>query len=405
MMTPDGIKYLFMAAAFASAAILGMILIPNILFISYKKKLFDEPDARKVHKTPVPRLGGLSFFPAILIALFLNVGLRYSLGYPLVGVDPQQVWEEFLYLFSGLTILYLIGEADDLVGVGYRWKFLVQIIAAGLLVISGNWLHSLAGLFGILSIPMWAGVPITIFVVVFITNAINLIDGIDGLASGLCSIALAILAALLVYDKQYIYATLALVTLGIVMVFWFYNVFGNERKGHKLFMGDAGSLTLGYILSYLVIHLSIDPEMHRGGYKFMIIAFSTLLVPMLDVVRVSLHRIRKHRSPFLPDKNHIHHKLIRAGMKVPAVLVTILFIDLIFIGLNTALVEVINVTLILIIDVVLYTVLQLVINHYIKKNHGGPSYVPTEELAKSEPELAKELGLDKKTKINDSPKE
>lgn len=107
MMTPDGIKYLFMAAAFASAAILGMILIPNILFISYKKKLFDEPDARKVHKTPVPRLGGLSFFPAILIALFLNVGLRYSLGYPLVGVDPQQVWEEFLYLFSGLTILYL----------------------------------------------------------------------------------------------------------------------------------------------------------------------------------------------------------------------------------------------------------------------------------------------------------
>lgn len=405
MMTPDGIKYLFMAAAFASAVVLGMILIPNILFISYKKKLFDEPDARKVHKTPVPRLGGLSFFPAILIALFLNVGLRYSLGYPLVGVDPQQVWEEFLYLFSGLTILYLIGEADDLVGVGYRWKFLVQIIAAGLLVISGNWLHSLAGLFGILSIPMWAGVPITIFVVVFITNAINLIDGIDGLASGLCSIALAILAALLVYDKQYIYATLALVTLGIVIVFWFYNVFGNERKGHKLFMGDAGSLTLGYILSYLVIHLSIDPEMHRGGYKFMIIAFSTLMVPMLDVVRVSLHRIRKHRSPFLPDKNHIHHKLMRAGMKAPVVLVTILFIDLLFIGLNTALVGVINVTLILVIDIILYTALQLVINHYIRKNHGGPSYVPLEELAKSEPELAKELGLDKQSENNDSPKE
>lgn len=388
--------YIFMAAAFMSAVLLGMILIPNILFISYKKKLFDEPDARKVHKTPIPRLGGLSFFPAILIALFLNIGLRYSLGFPLQGVDQEQVWMEFLFLFSGLTVLYLIGEADDLVGVGYRWKFLVQIIAAAFLVFSGNWLHSLAGLFGILSIPMWAGVPITIFVVVFITNAINLIDGIDGLASGLCSIALAILAALLVYDKQYIYATLALVTLGIVMVFWFYNVFGNERKGHKLFMGDAGSLTLGYILSYLVIHLSIDPEMHRGGYKFMIIAFSTLLVPMLDVVRVSLHRIRKHRSPFLPDKNHIHHKLIRAGMKVPAVLVTILFIDLLFIGLNTALVEVINVTLILVIDIILYTTLQLVINHYIRKNHGGPSYVPLEELAKSEPELAKELGMDKK---------
>ena len=397
--------YIFMAAAFLSAIILGMILIPNILFISYKKKLFDEPDARKVHKTPIPRLGGLSFFPAILIALFLNIGLRYSLGFPLQGVDPTQVWMEFLFLFSGLTILYLIGEADDLVGVGYRWKFLVQIIAAAFLVFSGNWLHGFAGLFGISSVPAWAGIPVTLFVVVFITNAINLIDGIDGLASGLCCIALAILALMLVLDRQFIYATLALVTLGIVIVFWFYNVFGNERKGHKLFMGDAGSLTLGYILSYLVIHLSLDTNVHEGGTLYMIIAFSTLLVPMLDVVRVSLHRIRKHRSPFLPDKNHIHHKLIRAGMKPPAVLVTILVIDLLFIALNSVLAETINVTFILLIDMALYTAIQLVINHFIKKNHGGPSYVPLEELAKSEPELAKELGLDNKSETNDSTKE
>ena len=369
--------YIFMAAAFMSAVLLGMILIPNILFISYKKKLFDEPDARKVHKTPIPRLGGLSFFPAILIALFLNIGLRYSLGFPLQGVDQEQVWMEFLFLFSGL---------------GYRWKFLVQIIAAAFLVFSGNWLHGFAGLFGISSIPAWAGIPITLFVVVFITNAINLIDGIDGLASGLCCIALAILVLMLVLDRQFIYATLALVTLGIVIVFWFYNVFGNERKGHKLFMGDAGSLTLGYILSYLVIHLSLDTNVHEGGTLYMIIAFSTLLVPMFDVVRVSLHRIRKHRSPFLPDKNHIHHKLIRAGMKVPAVLVTILVIDLLFIAMNSVLAEHINVTFILLIDMALYTAIQLVINHFIRKNHGGPSYVPVEELAKSEPELAKGAG-------------
>lgn len=391
MLTPETVKYLFMAAAFLSAVIMGIILIPNILFISYKKKLFDIPDARKVHKTPVPRLGGLSFFPAILIALFLNIGLRYSCGYPLEGVDQEQVWMEFLFLFSGLTILYLVGEADDLVGVGYRYKFLVQIIAAGLLVISGNWLHSLGGLFSIWEIPAWAGIPITIFVVVFITNAINLIDGIDGLASGLCCIALSILAAMLILDRQYIYATLALVTLGILVVFWFYNVFGNERKGHKLFMGDAGSLTLGYILSFMALHLSLTADRQTEGTRDMIIAFSTLLVPMFDVVRVSLHRIRKHRSPFLPDKNHIHHKLIRAGMRVPMVLITILLTDIFFIAMNTILSECINLTVILVIDIVLYTSMQLVINRYIKKNGGGPSYIPLEELAQSEPELAEEL--------------
>lgn len=394
-MNPEIANFLFMASSLLSAIILGIILIPNILIISYKKKLFDEPDARKVHKHPIPRLGGLSFFPAILIALFLNIGLRYALGHPLEGEDIEQIWNEFLFLFSGLTMLYLVGEADDLIGVGYKYKFLIQTIAASLLVISGNWLNSLGGFFGIYEIPLWAGVPVTIFIVVFITNAINLIDGIDGLASGLCCIALIILAGMLVLGQEFIYATVALVTLGIVMVFWFYNVFGNERKGHKLFMGDTGSLTLGYILSYLVIHLSLNTSEHPGEAKNMIIAFSTLLVPMLDVIRVSLHRIRKGRSPFLPDKNHFHHKLIRAGMKIKFVLITIIITDLFFIAMNSLLADRINLTVILIIDVILWTGLQLIINHFIKKQGGGPSYIPLEELAKSEPELAKEIAKKK----------
>lgn len=389
-MSQETIKLIFMAVTFIASVILGIIIIPNILFISHKKKLFDIPDARKVHKIPVPRLGGLAFFPVILVTLFLNIALRYTIGYPIEGIDAQQVWVEFLYLFAGLTTLYLVGEADDLVGVGYRYKFLIQILAAVLIVLSGNWLHSLGGLFGIHEISPWIGIPITVFVIVFITNAINLIDGIDGLASGLCCIALCLLAGMLIMKDEYIYATLALVTLGILLVFWVYNVFGNERKGHKLFMGDAGSLTLGYILSYLALHLSQKAETAEGE-EYMVIAFSTLLVPMLDVIRVSLHRIRKGRSPFLPDKNHIHHKLIRAGMKTPYVLITILAADLFFIGLNTILAGQINLTWILATDIVLWTAFQLVINHYIKKNDGGPSYIPLEKLAESEPELAREI--------------
>ena len=119
---------LFLAGGFVTAVVLGMIIIPNILLISYKKQLFDVPDGRKVHKTPVPRLGGLSFFPTILIAMALNVGLRYLSGPSLDVLAIPQTGIELLFIFAGLTMLYLVGEADDLVGVGYKVKFLIQII-------------------------------------------------------------------------------------------------------------------------------------------------------------------------------------------------------------------------------------------------------------------------------------
>ena len=145
---------------------------------------------------------------------------------------------EYLFLFVGMTLLYLVGVCDDLVGVGYRYKFAVQIVSALLLVLSGNWFGSLGGLFGVYSVPAWVGIPVTVFIVVYITNAINLIDGIDGLASGLCSIALSVLSVIFFIRMQYVYALLAICTLGVLMPFWCYNVFGNANRGHKLFMGD-----------------------------------------------------------------------------------------------------------------------------------------------------------------------
>ena len=173
---------------------------------------------------------------------------------------------------------------------------------------------------------------------------------------------------------------LAVVTLGCVLPFWFYNVFGNEKRGSKLFMGDTGSLTLGYLLSFFVIYLGHNAEDPIAAEP-MIIALSSLIVPMFDVVRVSMHRVRKGRNPFLPDRNHVHHKLIRAGMrKTRYVLITILFMDIFFILLNMLLMKYINVTLIVAIDIAIWVLMQLVINYYIKKNHGGPSYIPMDQL-------------------------
>ena len=380
---------------FVLSGLLGLIILPNILFVSHKKHLFDMPDARKVHTAPVPRLGGLAFLPVILVTVFLIMGIYLFVTDFQNTPSLVRFFQMLMFLFAGMTLLYLVGEADDLVGVGYRYKFLVQTVAAALIVLSGNWLGSFAGLFGIENVPAWIGMPVTILAIIFITNAINLIDGIDGLASGLSIISLLTLTVLLLMNSSFSYTLFAVATLGIVLVFWFYNVFGNAMKGHKLFMGDTGSLTLGYILSFLIIHLCRDIQGGPGKWQ-MIVAFSSLLVPMFDVVRVSLHRIRKGRSPFLPDKNHIHHKLIRAGMKKTGhVLVTILGIDLFFIVFNALLAGRLNITLLLFCDIAIYTSLQFIINRFIRKNNGGPSYIPVEELAKSEPELAKELGLDK----------
>lgn len=357
----------FVFSVFFIAVFLGMVLIPNILLISYKKKLFDMPGDRKVHSVPIPRLGGISFFPVILISFCLMMGVRCYLGFPVEALPVHQTLYEFLFLTVGCMLLYLVGVADDLIGVGYRYKFVIQIMTALLLVLSGNWLDSLDGLLGIYSIPWWAGMPLTVIVIVYITNAINLIDGIDGLASGLSCISLVSLALMLMDREEYIYAMLALATLGVLIPFWFYNVFGNAQRGHKLFMGDAGSLTLGYILSFLVIHLSKSSHPAAFGSGFgLLVVFSTLLVPLLDVVRVVLHRLREKKNPFLPDKNHFHHKLLRTGMRVRLVLVTILLVSVFFILINVFLSEVVNITLLFVLDVVLWTCLQLVINHYIK---------------------------------------
>ena len=356
--------YLFLIGGFLLSLVLGMMIVPKILLISYKKRLFDMPDSRKVHQTPVPRLGGISFFPVILIALCFMLGVHLYCGYPVKDLPGN----EFLFFAVGGMMLFLIGVTDDLIGVSYRYKFLVQILAAILIVWPGEWFNTLGGLFGIDELPMAFGIPLTLFVVVYITNAINLIDGIDGLASGLSCISLFVLGIICTVEGDGLYALLAFSTFGVIVPFWFYNVFGNAKRGHKLFMGDTGSLILGYIISLLVIHLSHSDREEIVGHSNMVLAFSTLIVPLFDVVRVVIHRLREKKNPFLPDKNHFHHKLLRTGLRPRAVMVVILFIALFFIVFNWLLVRFLGMTWLLVTDVVLWIFLQLGINRGIRKH-------------------------------------
>ena len=349
------------------AMIIAMSVLPNILLISHKKKLFDMPNERKVHHAPIPRLGGLSFFPVILITMGGFLLVYHLMGYKSDSMQTNTSYE-FLALAVGSMMLFLVGLADDLIGVGYKRKFVVQIMAALLLVVSGVWIKSLDGLFGVYDVPAWFGMPFTVLIVVYVTNAINLIDGIDGLASGLCAISLVALAGLHIWLHMYSYALLCISAIGVIIPFWYYNVFGNAMRGRKLFMGDSGSLSLGYILSFLMIHLStVDISPRIPGDYNMVLAFTTMLVPLLDVVRVVGHRLRNGKNPFLPDKSHIHHKLLRCGLRVRQVMVSICMLSLMFILINVALIGSVNITFILLVDLVVWLVFHIILDIILHK--------------------------------------
>ena len=359
--------HFYLLGAFIVAMVIANIVLPNILLISHKKKLFDMPDKRKVHHAPIPRLGGLSFFPVMLITMGGLVLIYHLMGLS-SGSLHGEVPYEFLALLVGSMMLFLVGLADDLIGVGYKKKFLVQILAASLLVASGVWIKSLDGLFGIYQLSPWVGMPFTVLIVVYVTNAINLIDGIDGLASGLCAISLVALAGLHIWLGLYSYALLCISALGVIIPFWFYNVFGNALRGRKLFMGDSGSLSLGYIISFLMIHLStVDVNPHVVSDYNMVFAFTTMLVPLLDVVRVVGHRLRTRKNPFLPDKSHIHHKLLRCGLRVRQVMVAICVLSLMFILLNFLMIGHVNITYILGIDIAVWIVFHLILDVILHK--------------------------------------
>lgn len=356
-------------SAFVSAVILGRIIIPNILIISLRKRLFDVPDERKVHKRPIPRLGGVTFFPVILFSLCVFTAVRLMTGHGPADTSTTDLVCEFLFLTGGLTLLYIVGIADDLIGVRYRKKFLVQIISAAMFPLSGLYINNFYGLFGIYLIPAEVGIPLTMLLVVFITNAINLIDGIDGLASGLSMVALLVFGVLFVHFRMWSYAMLAFVTVGVIIPFFSYNVFGSADLGRKIFMGDTGSLTLGYILSFFVIkYCMYEPDMLLTMKTSpVLVSFSVLMVPCLDVIRVVLRRARNKRSLFMPDKTHIHHKFLAMGFSPRRALVTIQLMSACFCAFTIVAILYMNNTLVFVIDVVVWTLLNLWFDHVISK--------------------------------------
>ena len=359
--------YLLTTLSLVLSILLSALIIPRILVVAYRKRLFDIPNERKVHDGIIPRLGGISFVPTILFSLSFVTGLRYLVGFEIVENRLHFIIPEFFFLICGLTLLYLSGIKDDLVGLRYRTKFFIQVIAASMFPLAGLWINNLYGVVGIHELSPYIGIPFTILITVFIINAINLIDGIDGLASGLSIIALGILGSLYLYYNQWVYAMFAFSALGTLLPFFYYNVFGKADRCTKIFMGDTGSLTLGYILAFLTIsYAAVNPQIHPYFEGAIIVAFAPLIVPAFDVFRVMLIRARNHKPLFIADRNHIHHKCLDAGLTCKKAVVCILSLACIFCILNMALINMINNNLILFLDVLLWSALIGWLNRSIK---------------------------------------
>lgn len=360
-----------MASALIMSIVAAGILIPQILLIAFRKKLFDEPDERKIHHSTVPRLGGIAFEPVILFTIFILLVFDvHALRFQLMEELGNNVLSLSICVCS-LILLYLVGIADDLIGVKYSAKFVVQIGCGLLFLFGGLYISDLHGLLFLNKLPWWVFWPLTVTLVVFIINAMNLIDGIDGLASGLSGVALGYYGCVFFEIGEYTFALVAFATLGTVIPFFYYNVFGKAEKQQKIFMGDTGSLTIGLVLSFLSfrmanVDISTDHTCLSRVHPFFL-AFCPLLVPCMDVIRVFIHRIRMGNSPFLPDKSHIHHKLLNLGMSQHKAMISILIFSAFFIVVCLILSKIMDPTLLMIGCVALYTLLNIWMTKHINK--------------------------------------
>ncbi len=362
--------YLLYGIAFLFSIGMGVLVIPRIISISHEKKLMDDPNHRDVHNTPTPRFGGIAFVPIIIMAVFAFNCLcaKYS-DLDIMEYDATTLMQ--LQAFGiGIMLLYLVGIADDLVGVNFKAKFASQIVAGGLLAASGLWLDNDMSLFGLNNIPAWIGMPVSIFLVVYITNAINLIDGVDGLASGICILTFAFYAFIFAVQEEHLFVCVSLATLGVLCVFYIFNVFGGEgRTLKKLFMGDTGSQTLGYTISFLILSLA----QYAGQRVFVVTgamyaAFAPLVIPLLDIIRVVYARYRDRVPLFQPDRRHIHHKLLRAGLSSTMTMVTLLLLTMAFIGLNVVLPSFFRSTWVVLGNATAWIIMHLTINYFIRRN-------------------------------------
>ena len=290
---------------FLWALVISMFAIPSIIYVAERKQLLNHPNERTTHIVSVPRLGGLAIFSGFISAIMIF----------------GEVTKEVQYVLASCLVIFYIALKDDLVSVSAFKKFFVQILATGILVFIGDFrVTSFHGMLNIYQLDLGLSYAFTMVMIVAVTNSINLIDGIDGLAGTLVLLIIIIISATLYfYDIERPMILVAASLAGSLIGFLRYNL--NKAN---IFMGDAGSLVCGLTVSALLItFIEKVPESNSP-----VLAMSIVFVPIVDTLRITVVRIFNGKSPFSSDKNHIHHKLLFAGLGSLSIVITLCLLDL-----------------------------------------------------------------------------
>lgn len=313
MATP--LCYTIIIPFFTALLLVGWIH-PRLVKIALLKNIVDNPDARKLQRTPVPVLGGVAVFFGVVIAIGCMSSVVDCSGLPVV-------------IMAMMAMLYT-GTMDDILSLSPGLRFVIEIVVVLLLIFVGGYcIDDFHGLWNIGRFSYWYAVPLTVVAAVGIINAINLVDGVNGLSSGYCIMACLIFGTLFFLAGEAPMTILAAVSVGALIPFFLHNVFG---KTSKMFIGDGGTLVMGVVMSVFVIAILqngsrvaayVNPNV--GLVPF---TLAVLSVPVFDTLRVMSTRILKGTSPFRPDKTHLQHMFIDLGCSHVATTLAILGVNM-----------------------------------------------------------------------------
>jgi len=288
----------------------------KILKIAKEKNLVDNPDARKLQKEPIPVMGGIAVFFGVVFGLLVGSGLH---ALPFLSANlPVPPTEISLFpVLCAMVVMLYVGAMDDILGLSPWTRLIFETLAVLAMIFgSGGCLDSFHGMWGIESYSWYIAVPLTVFAGVGIINSINMIDGVNGLSSGLCIAISAMFGLAFIKMQDVANAVLAFSMAAAIIPFFFHNVFGNKSR---MFLGDAGTMVMGVLVTwYVICFLRSDSSFTyvkwSVGMNMIALALAILCVPIFDTIRVMITRVAHGKSPFSPDKKHLHHALISVGI-------------------------------------------------------------------------------------------
>ncbi|MGB3183201.1 MAG: MraY family glycosyltransferase [Cyclobacteriaceae bacterium] len=304
--------------SFITSFLVAFLIIPLVIKFFTKKKIFDVPGGRKIHKNFTPSMGGIGIFGGLMISsIFWMTSTELAI---------------FKFVYAGLVIVFITGMRDDLIPLRPSYKLIAQIIAASMVVgLSNIHFTSLYGLFGVYEIPLWLGSALSVFTIIVITNSFNLIDGIDGLSGSISVIVLSSFGMWFYLLGNHPISIMIFGMIGAVVAFLNFN-----WEPSRIFMGDTGALVIGFFMSILAIYFidlnySLDAQ---HVYKFkpsVATAVAVLIIPLFDTLRVFIARAIRGKSPFAPDMTHLHHLLLRLGLSHSGAVIVLGSANLLFI--------------------------------------------------------------------------